>query len=166
MPLTALTQLNAYELGNKTDIDDLTTDIDNKIRAALIPNNLTSAAGATAVAVEAAASSVYMFTIPTAGAGNYDLLMPTGRSFQVTGMFCIATGTHGGNANTFTASNAGNAITDAVNLTGKVAGDRVTASTVNIVHSSIASGGTLRVVKVHVGGTSGAMVFVEGMLRT
>ena len=167
MPLSNVTQLNTYEFGNKTDVDAFTTDIDNKMVAAFIPSNLTSAAGATAVELGVGGVTCYKFTLPTAGAGNYDLLIPAGRRFEVTGMQVIALGANGGgNANTVKLVNGTGAddITNAVDMDGKTKGQMMSATLVDPDHSNVASGGTLRLTKAHAGGTSSCLVYVQGIL--
>ena len=166
MPLSNVTELNTYEFGNKTDVDAFTTDIDNKLVGALVPSNLTSAAGATAVELGVGGVTCYKFTLPTAGAGNYDLLIPTGRRFEVTGMQVIALGANSTNANTFKLVNGtgGDDITDAVSLHSKSKGQMMAAALVDPDHSNVAGGATLRLTKVHVAGTSSAYVYVQGIL--
>ena len=166
MPLSNVTQLNTYEFGNKTDVDAFTTDIDNKLVAALIPSNLTSAAGATAVELGVGGVTCYKFTLPTAGAGHYDLLIPTGRRFEVTGMQVVALATNGSNTNTVKLVNGTGSddITDAVDMTGKTKGQMMAAALVDPDHSNVASGGTLRLTKAHAGGTSSCLVYVQGIL--
>jgi len=166
MPLSNVTELNTYEFGNKTDVDAFTTDIDNKLVGALVPSNLTSAAGATAVELGVGGVTCYKFTLPTAGAGNYDLLIPTGRRFEVTGMQVIALGTNGGVANTVKLVNGTGAddITDVVTMSGKTKGQMMAAALVDPDHSNVAGGATLRLTKAHVSGTSSCLVYVQGIL--
>ena len=167
MPLSNVTELNTYEFGNKTDVDAFTTDIDNKLVGALVPSNLASAAGATAVELGVGGVTCYKFTLPTSGAGNYDLLIPTGRRFEVTGMQVIALGTNGTNTNTVILDNGtGGAdhITNAVDMTGKTKGGMMAATLVDPDHSNVAGGATLRLTKAHAGGTSSCLVYVQGIL--
>ena len=167
MPYVDLTELNVYEFGNKTDVDAFTTDIDNKLVAALVPSNLTSAAGATAVVMGVGAASVYKFTLPSGGAGTYDLLIPAGRRFEVTGMQVVALGANGGVANTILLTNGtGGAdhITEAVTMSGKTKGQMAAAALVDPDHSTLTAGATLRLTKAHVSGTSSCFVYVQGIL--
>lgn len=167
MPLSNVTELNTYEFGNKTDVDAFTTDIDNKLVGALVPSNLTSAAGATAVELGVGGVTCYKFTLPTSGAGNYDLLIPTGRRFEVTGMQVIALGANGGVANTVRLTNGtggSDHITDVVTMSGKTKGQMAAAAEVDPDHSNVAGGATLRLTKAHVSGTSSCFVYVQGIL--
>ncbi|ANS05349.1 hypothetical protein [uncultured Mediterranean phage] len=156
-----MTQLNAYELGNKTDIDDLTTNVDTSILAAM---TTTLHSATSAVAVETSTPVTYGFNIADAATDNYDLVMPAGHNFKVTDVTVVKTGGAGGANDTVGVLNNTDAITDAIDINA-VDTTIVRATTIDDAFATIAAGGTLRVAVVNLGGANVACeVYVHGLI--
>tara|TARA_R110000824_G_scaffold11811_5_gene51974 strand:+ start:8161 stop:8625 length:465 start_codon:yes stop_codon:yes gene_type:complete len=151
MPYSNLTQLNTYEFGNKTDVDDLTTEIDNRFKSpATVTEHL-----ATTTTPEAGVPVVYAFATPVA-AGDIVLTMPA--RFRLTDLI-VARSAAAGGASTLKAMNAGNDITNLMDINfGATVIIRVT--TIDATRSRIAAGGTL-VIRT-AGANNAAMVTVTG----
>ena len=152
MPYSNLTQLNTYEFGNKTDIDDLTTEIDNRFKS---PATVTEHT-ATTTTPEAGALVVYVVATPVA-AGTISLTMPT--RFRFVSVTATRT-TSAGAASTLVVSNSGAAITDAINCNLVATKVCPLPADTNVTNSRINAGGTLDIVTL--GANNAMMVTVTG----
>lgn len=159
MPYQDFAKFNVYELGDKTACDQIVDDLLGHMTTPV--NTATSTA-----TVNVGSSLVYVFDLADAAGANYDLPMPAGQSFKVTGMTAVKTdaNTGGAYANTVQVLNGSNAITNAATFSSKNDGDMISAATIDDAHATIAGGGTLRVAVARANGNAACEVYVYGVL--
>ena len=159
MPYQDFAKFNLYELGEKTACDTIVDD--------LLGHMTTPVNAATSTAtVNVGSSLAYVFDLADAASGNYDLPMPVGQSFKVTGMTAVKTdaATGGAHANTVTVMNGANVITGTATFSSKADKDVIHAVTIDDAHATIAGGGTLRVAVARAAGNAACEVYVYGVL--
>lgn len=153
MPYSNLTQLNTYEFGNKTDVDDLTTEIDNRFKS---PATVTEHT-ATTTTPEAGTPVVYSVATAVA-AGTINLTMPA--RFRFVSIAISRAAAASGGSSTLKLTNAG---ADITNLIDCNLGNTVVcpgAGTINAAQSRVAAGALLGIVTT--GANNAMMVAIHG----
>lgn len=104
---------------------------------------------------------LHRIDVADAATGNVDVTLT--HKTRIVDVWIVNNGASGANANTIQVLSGANAITDAMSINGKVAGDVVRCAKLDPTYHEIAAAGTLRVTRTRAGGVAAAIVYVLGV---